>query len=108
MGLRNNVTTGVPIDDDPETLYMVTSGKHYGGKCCFDYGNAEIGLWPNTTNNLTYAKGLMECIYFGDGYGYEGPHVLADLEMGVYGGADGVNKSYAAINASFVTAMVKG
>ena len=70
-------------------------------------GNAEVGLYPNTTNNLTYAKGLMECINFGNGYGVKGPHVQADLEMGVYVGAQ-PNASYEAINASFVTAMVKG
>ena len=84
MGFRSNTTTKIPINDEPETLLMVTSGTHYSGPCCFDYGNAEIGLWPNTTNNLTFAKGLMECIYFGEGYGVEGPHVMADLEMGVY------------------------
>lgn len=64
-------------------------------------------MYPNTTNNLTYAKGLMECINFGNGYGVDGPHVQADLEMGVYVGA-AKNASYKAINASFVTAMVKG
>ena len=84
MGFRTNTTSEIPINDEPETLLMVTSGTHYSGPCCFDYGNAEIGLWPNTTNNLTYAKGLMECIYFGEGYGVKGPHVMADLEMGVY------------------------
>ncbi len=67
-------------------------------------GNAEVGLYPNTTNNLTYAKGLMECINFGNGYGVDGPHVQADLEMGVYVGAN-KNVSYKAINASFVTAV---
>ena len=41
MGFRNQDTTGVPTGDEPETLYMVTSGQHYGGACCFDYGNAE-------------------------------------------------------------------
>ena len=66
-----------------------------------------MGLWPNTTNNLTYAKGLMECLYWGDGYGVTGPHVMADLEMGVYEGTNR-NASYKGINASFVTAMVKG
>lgn len=110
MGFRNNMTTDIPTGDEPETIYMVTSGKHYNDGCCFDYGNAEVGLWPNTTNNLTYAKGLMECIYWGEGFGVDGPHVMADLEMGVYDGArtTGVNKSYTAINATFVTAMVKG
>eukprot|EP01050_Picozoa_sp_SAG11_P008505 SAG11_NODE_754_length_7332_cov_5.256325_6_plen_85_part_00 len=34
--------------------------------------------------------------------------MLSDLEMGVYGGATKHNSSYAGINASFVTAMVKG
>ena len=33
---------------------------------------------------------------------------MADLEMGLYDGAGGINKSYAAIHASFVTAMIKG
>ena len=111
QGFRTNTTTKIPVEDEPETLLMVTSGTHYGGPCCFDYGNAEIGTWPNTTNNLTYAKGLMETIYFGEGYGQRGPHVMADLEMGVYDGAHAggkANVSYAAINATFVTAVVKG
>lgn len=111
MGFRANATKNIPTGDEAETIYMVASGTHFGSKCCFDYGNAEIGLWPNTTNNLTYAKGLMEAIYFGEGYGVQGPHVLADLEMGVYDSAraDGkANASYTAINATFVTAMVKG
>ena len=41
VGYRINNTTGVAKGDDPETLYMVTSGKHYNEGCCFDYGNAE-------------------------------------------------------------------
>ena len=110
MGFRTNTTRGIPTGDEPETIYMVASGQHYNDHCCFDYGNAEIGTWPNTTNNLTFARGLMECAYVGNGYGYsDGPHVLADLEMGVYGGGPGgVNGSYTGINASFITAMVKG
>lgn len=122
MGFRTNVTKNVPTGDEPETIYMVTSGTHYGSNCCFDYGNAEIGTckcwWcsavhtvvrkqvlatfllyiyiyagacfffvflcdiftpqsyshrttlqqgPNTTNDLSYARGLMECVYFGAG-----------------------------------------
>ena len=43
MGFRTNVTKNVPTGDEPETIYMVTSGTHYGSNCCFDYGNAEIG-----------------------------------------------------------------
>ena len=46
-------------------------------------------------------------VYWGDN-GVTGPHVMSDQEMGIYDSATGVNKSYPAINASFVTAMVKG
>ena len=35
MGFRQNVTTGVAVDDEPETIYMVTSGTRYNGHCCF-------------------------------------------------------------------------
>eukprot|EP01052_Picozoa_sp_SAG31_P042289 SAG31_NODE_6675_length_1930_cov_2.353905_1_plen_35_part_10 len=35
MGFRNNVTKNVPTGDEPETLYMVTSGTHYNSGCCF-------------------------------------------------------------------------
>ena len=38
MGYRNDKTSGVAVGNDPETLYMVTSGKIYNGGCCFDYG----------------------------------------------------------------------
>ncbi len=33
---RNDNTTGVAKGDEPETLYMVTSGQHYNAGCCFD------------------------------------------------------------------------
>ena len=38
MGYRIDKTSGVATGNDPETLYMVTSGKYYNGGCCFDYG----------------------------------------------------------------------
>ena len=41
---------------------MVTSGVHYNGRCCFDYGNAE-------TNNLDDGAGTMEAVYFGSAKG---------------------------------------
>ena len=36
MGYRVDTTKGIATGDDPETLYMVTAGKHYNGGCCFD------------------------------------------------------------------------
>merc|ERR1712039_932816 len=42
MGYRNDKTTGIAKGDEPESMYMVTAHKGYNGRCCFDYGNAEI------------------------------------------------------------------
>jgi hypothetical protein len=38
MGYRILNTTGVARDNDPETIYMVTSGvpEHVNSRCCFD------------------------------------------------------------------------
>src|SRR4051794_5377050 len=41
MGYRIDKTNGIATGNDPETLYMVTAGKHVNSGCCFDYGNAE-------------------------------------------------------------------
>jgi hypothetical protein len=35
-------TQEIAVGDEPETIYMVTSGTHYNNECCFDYGNAEV------------------------------------------------------------------
>jgi hypothetical protein len=90
MGYRNDTTTKVATDNEPESIYMVASGTHYNGGCCFDYGNAEI-------NNRDDGAGTMECVYFGswnakrnggwcggdgDGTPNAGPWVMADLENG--------------------------
>ena len=40
MGYRIDVTSGVATGNEPETIYMVTSGTHVNTGCCFDYGNA--------------------------------------------------------------------
>jgi len=45
---------------EPETLYMVVSGKHFNGACCFDYGNAETDPFA-----MPQRPGTMESIYFG-------------------------------------------
>lgn len=55
MGYRIDNTTGVAKGNDPETLYMVTSGRHINDGCCFDYGNAEV------TNNDD-GPGAMEAV----------------------------------------------
>lgn len=106
MGYRNDRTSGVATGEDPQTMYMVTSGRHYNDKCCFDYGNAE-------TDNNDDGDGTMETVYFGTmatwshGAG-SGPWVMADIENGVYASDSGYNKNSLSMDHDFVTALVKG
>ncbi|WP_078891067.1 arabinofuranosidase catalytic domain-containing protein [Streptomyces sp. NRRL S-350] len=106
-GYRNNHTSGVATGDQPEGMYAILDGTHYNGGCCFDYGNAETS--SNDTGN-----GHMEAIYFGNikvwGYGSgPGPWVMADLENGLFSGADPhYNANDPTVDHRFLTAMVKG
>jgi hypothetical protein len=105
MGYRRDKTSGIAKNDEAETIYMVTSGKHYNGGCCFDYGNAE-------TNNLDTGAGSMESVYWGNSSGWgkgqgKGPWVMADLENGLFAGQERVGPGRT-IDAEYVTAMVKG
>ena len=106
MGYRNDRTSGIATGDQPEGEYMVTSGKHYNGGCCFDYGNAE-------TSNNDDGNGTMEAIYFGNCTGWgrgsgNGPWVMADLENGLFAGTNGTNNNNTPLSVDYVTAMVKG
>lgn len=107
QGYRNNSkTTGLAKNDEPESMYMVASGKHYNDKCCWDYGNAE------TTNNDD-GEGTMEAIYFGNcsfwgkGSG-TGPWIMADIENGLWAGNVTPNTNNVPLNSDYITAMVKG
>jgi len=110
MGYRRDNTSGIATGDAAEAMYMVTSGTHFNGGCCFDYGNAE-------TNNNDDGAGTMEAVFFGNikvwtfGTG-NGPWVMADLENGLFGCAASPNGSLCSnnptISNTFVTAMVKG
>jgi len=108
-GYRCDNTSAVAKNDDPETIYMVTSGKRYNAGCCFDYGNAE-------TNNQDDGKGTMEALYWGNASGAgwskgtgEGPWVMADLENGVWAGNHSpMTDTNTPVVADFVTAVLKG
>jgi len=111
MGYRNDNTSGIPIGDNSESLYMVVGGRHYNSGCCFDYGNAE-------TDNYDHGEGTMEAIYFGSwnasrngwsgGVG-GGPWVMADLENGLWAGNETpYNTQNTPMDAEYVTAMLKG
>ncbi|MFI2040240.1 arabinofuranosidase catalytic domain-containing protein [Streptomyces bottropensis] len=103
---RDGHLTGVPTGSAPEGMYMVTSGTHVNGGCCFDYGNSE-------TTRAADAAGAMDAInfstqcWFGGCVG-NGPWIQADLEWGLYsGGSQSWNTNQRAFTSKFVTAMLK-
>lgn len=102
--------SGVPIDDEPQTVYMVSSEKDLINGCCFDYGNASV-----TANND--GNGTMEAVYLGQGVIWgsgsgDGPWVMSDMENGLFPGWE--NGSYSNISTAlslkheFVTGVVVG
>jgi non-reducing end alpha-L-arabinofuranosidase len=103
---RDGSKTGIPTGAAPEGMYMVTSGTHVNGGCCFDYGNSE-------TTRKADAAGAMDAIYFGTscwfgGCSGSGPWVQADLEWGLYpGGSQSWNKNQRAFTNQYVTATLK-
>jgi len=103
---RDGSKSGMPTGSAPQGIYMVTSGKHYGNGCCFDYGNGE-------TNRMYVAGPSMDalnfsnCTIWGTGAG-AGPGVMADLEGGLYTkGSSGQNTSVPTLTYTYVTAMEK-
>ncbi|GAA1812785.1 arabinofuranosidase catalytic domain-containing protein [Luedemannella flava] len=103
---RDGHLTGVPTGAAPEGMYMVTSGTHVNGGCCFDYGNSE-------TTRSADAAGAMDAINFSTqcwfgGCSGSGPWVQADLEWGLYsGGSQSWNSNQRAFTSKFVTATLK-
>ncbi|MFC0541675.1 arabinofuranosidase catalytic domain-containing protein [Kutzneria chonburiensis] len=103
---RDGHLTGIPTGTAPEGMYMVTSGTHVNGGCCFDYGNSE-------TTRKADAAGAMDAINFSTscwfgGCSGTGPWVQADLEWGLYpGGSQQWNPNQRAFTSKYVTAMLK-
>jgi non-reducing end alpha-L-arabinofuranosidase len=98
--------SGMPTGTQPEGMYMVTSGKHFNGGCCFDYGNSE-------TDRKADGAGTMDAINFSNQCWYgtatiPGPWVQADIEYGVFsGGSQSWNTNQKAFPNTYVTAMLK-
>src|SRR5438270_839374 len=103
---HNGSASGIPTGSAPQGAYMVTSGLHVNGGCCFDYGNSE-------TDRRADGAGAMDAIYFGTscwfgGCSGTGPWVQADLEYGLYsGGSQSWNSGQRAFPSRYVTAMLK-
>lgn len=73
--------TNVPEDDEPQGIYMLADGTHYGTTCCFDFGNA-----PPDPQTFSMANALSFGVEFwGQGAG-DGPWFLADFDAGAWAG----------------------
>ena len=103
---RDGSQSGMPLAAAPQGVYMVTSGTHYNGGCCYNYGNAQT--------SRTYEGGpTMDSVYFGNciiwgrGAG-NGPWVMADMEDGIVSGSGtGQNPNLPSMPFSYVTAVEK-
>ncbi len=105
VGYRDDSTTAVATGSEPQGAYMVTSGTHVNGHCCFDYGNAE-------TNNDDNGNGHMDAVYFGTMCSFKpcsgsGPWVEVDMENGLFAGGNGNDPANRGNASTFVTAMVE-
>lgn len=97
--------SGTAVDGQPEGAYMVASGTHVGADCCFDYGNAERTP-ADTGNGHMDAVSIATTCYFAPCTG-SGPWVEADLENGMFQGANGSHTANLGNNTPYVTAMLK-
>ncbi|MEU7476854.1 arabinofuranosidase catalytic domain-containing protein [Lentzea sp. NPDC042327] len=103
---RDGHLTGVPTGSAPEGMYMVTSGTHVNGGCCFDYGNSETTRKADAAGAMDAINFSTQC-WFGGCQG-TGPWVQADLEWGLFpGGSQSWNPNQRAFPTRFVTAMLK-
>ena len=106
VGYRyTGAASGVATNGQPEGVYMVASGTHVGSGCCFDYGNAERTP-SDTGNGHMDAVSIATTCYFAPCTG-SGPWVEADMENGMFQGANGCNTANQGNSSTYVTAMLK-
>jgi hypothetical protein len=104
VGYRNDVTTGVPVGSQAQGAYMVTSGTHVDGVCCFDFGNAETSGTDNGSGHMDAINFGTEC-WFSPCTG-SGPWVQADMENGLFAGGNGSDPTNTGNDSAFVTAIL--
>ncbi|HJP78964.1 MAG TPA: arabinofuranosidase catalytic domain-containing protein [Pseudonocardiaceae bacterium] len=103
---HNGSSSGMPLGSQPQGAYMVTSGTHVNGGCCFDYGNSETDRRADGAGAMNAINFSTSC-WFG-GCSGSGPWVQADLEYGLYsGGSQSWNTNQRAFASPYVTAMLK-
>jgi hypothetical protein len=106
MGYRNNKTRGIAVNGEPEGMYMVASGTHANPNCCFDFGNAEANSDDNGAGHMD-AVNLSTTCWTGGQCSGNGPWVQADMENGLFMGADNTNLANLGNSSDFVTALLK-
>ena len=104
-GYRDNSTSAVAVNGEPEGMYMVASGTHVNSGCCFDFGNAETNTRDNGAAHMD-AVNLTTYCEFSPCSG-SGPWVEADMENGQYVSGNGSNPNDTSSNSDFVTAVLK-
>jgi hypothetical protein len=105
VGYRDNATHGIATGGAAQDEYMVAGGSHVNGGCCFDYGNAETSGDDTGNGHMDAINFSTEC-WFAPCSG-SGPWVQADLENGLFAGANGSDTNNHGNSSAFVTALVK-
>jgi non-reducing end alpha-L-arabinofuranosidase len=107
---QNEPSPEMPVGDEPQTVYMVTSSEELVNGCCFNYGNASTTA-NNDGNGTIEAVNFSSGAIWGSGNG-TGPWVMADLENGLFAGWENLSDANISTNKTikhpFVTAMLVG
>jgi non-reducing end alpha-L-arabinofuranosidase len=110
MGYRLLVGNGIAKNDDPESMYMVSSQSDLKNLCCFDYGNAEVDAHDDGNGTMETVN-VSHGVVWGSGVN-GGPWVMADLENGLYAGWENSDWSDISTNTpvlyDFITGVVVG
>jgi non-reducing end alpha-L-arabinofuranosidase len=98
QGYRQTVAgDGVPLEEEPQGLYMLADGTHAGDACCWDFGNVS----PDPTRYGVMNTLFLGKAYWGRGAG-SGPWYMADYEAGVWaGGTNPGDPGWGAIGAAY-------
>jgi non-reducing end alpha-L-arabinofuranosidase len=72
---------GVPRGQEPQGIYMLADGTHWGTACCWDFGN----VTPNPKEYHEMNTLFFGTAFWGRGAG-NGPWMMADFEAGVWAG----------------------
>ena len=96
-GYRNDTTTGIAKNGEPEGVYMVSSANNLNTLCCLDFGNAE------TSNDDTGASDMDALNIICPSMPCTNPDVGLDMENGIY--PFNTSTPFTVSGTQFITAM---